>query len=147
MASPQVLTAFTALSATVVPSDANTLSGDMTALSNLGFSDLKAVEIVCLIALLNGYTGTNYTSNHAQLIQDAKSFMGGFSLIYREEPEIVTQMQTALTWGSTRAKVAGSISTDVWSLLATGKDFRCLPLETLNKIIFFLRYKLALLSV
>lgn len=146
MASLQVLTAFTALSSPVKVTDAKTLAADMSALADLGFSDLRAVSIVCKIDELNAYSGTDYTSNHAQLMQDAKSFMGGFSLMDHQEPLAEMQMRTAMDWGAAKAKNA-SLSTDVAALLNTGRDFMSAPLETLNKVYLFLRYKLALLSV
>ena len=146
----QTLIALTALSTPPKLTDNKTLAANMSALTNLGATDLKAIQIEGLAHKLYGAGGDDYRAgtashNHAQLIQDATSFMGGISIVSGETSENLALAQAALDWGAGYVEDA-TLSTDVSTLLGISRDFRALPEETLNRIILFLKYRLALLG-
>jgi hypothetical protein len=138
----QTLSPLIAVSSPVVITDSNTLLGDMSALDNLGRSQIKTVGIIGMIRAL-AQIGSDYTADHAQLIQDATTFMGGISLVDDNgATKTVLILQAVLAWGAGYAADA-TTPTDVNDLLAEGRDLIALPEETLNRIYFFLFYVLS----
>lgn len=121
----------------------NGIAADMAALDGLGSASLKAIQIVCLIIVNNAAGDTNYTNNHTQLISDANVMFGGISIIDDTDASYNLKLiQTVLVWALAKDTVAATTG-DVDTLLNTGRDFRTLPEETLNRIILFLQYMMS----
>ena len=138
----QKLTPLTALSSPVKLTDSDTLVADMSALDNLGRSQIKTVGIIGMIHALS-QIGTDYRANHAQLIQDATTFMGGISLVDDNgATKTVLILQAVVAWGAGYDADA-TTPTDVNALLAEGRDLIALSEETLNRIFFYLFYALS----
>lgn len=138
----QTLTPLTAVSSPVVITDSNTLVANMSALDDLGRSQIKTVGIIGMIHAL-AQLGADYRTNHAQLIQDATTFMGGISLVDDNgATKTVVILQAVVAWGAGYVGDA-TTPTDVNDLLAEGRDLIALAEETLNRIYFFLFYSLS----
>ena len=141
----QTLKAFTALSSPVVVTDSKTLVWDLAAVANLAPVQLKAINILGMIYSLAAVVGkTNYKTKHAQLIQDATSFMGGISLVDDgDKSQQVEALDAVVSWDVGFTTGSG-LSADVNTLLAEARDLIALPAETLNRLYYFLFYSLAL---
>jgi hypothetical protein len=99
---------------------------------NLSSQDRKTLAILGLIYKLNNAGGANYKTNHAGLIQDATVYTGGISQFSLEAA------MAALDWNT--GNVADvTLSTDVPTLMKEGRDLDDLPVQTLDRIIAFLR--------
>lgn len=136
MASPIVLTATAAPGATPITFNATAAKNFASNYSKLGQGQLArklaiVVGIIGLIDKLNNAGGANYTSNHSGLIQDTQVFTGAISNF---DPLIARAVND---WNTGNA--AAGTSTDVWSLMTTGKDLIELPDNTLERISAFLR--------
>lgn len=145
----QVLQALPALSATVVQKDNKKMVSNMAALFNLGWADIKAITILGLLHAL--YATKDYRSNHPLLIQEATVLFGGISIMDDGGGSLNNSVLDAVfAWNlgyKTDPYAVGTplgISTDVSVILKEGRDFRVLPEQTLNRIIFLLNYRLSL---
>ena len=138
----QTLTALTALSTPVKLTDSNTLIKDLAAVENLAPSQLKAIAILGMIYSCDSSNGTTYKTHHATVIQYAKTFMGGLSLLDQVGVnKQVDALMAVLAWSAGHSADA-TLSADVNTLLKEARDFLAVPEEALNRIFWFLFYAL-----
>jgi len=139
----QTLAALPALTSPVTLAQSKTFVGDMAAINNVGTAGIKTIGILGKIYKLAAAGGTNYKTNHPQLIQDAASLFGGVQMLTDLGlSENVYLAQAVQDWSNGRAADA-TLSADVPTLLKEGRDFLALPVETLNRLRLLLNYKIA----
>lgn len=142
MAVGQNLVVLPALSSPVKLTDSNTLAANMSAMTNLGLAGLRTISILGRIYQLNAAGGKDYRTNHAGAIQDAKILFGGISLISGQMSQNKALIEAAIDWGDGESSDAAGLSNSVNTLLAEGRDFLELPVETLERILLMLKYRL-----
>ena len=149
----QKLTTLSALTSPVTPAQAGSggLTSNMAALANCSVIYLKAISVVAMAFELNAYGGTNYVNpeNLKQLRQDAASLFGGISLLGDEQNLQMVRIRASLDWAAAAAKVGASFTgsySDVNAILAFDPKLLDTSLEMLDRMIFLLRYKLAVIG-
>lgn len=133
----QTLTSLSQVTSPATLTMSNALAANMAALSDLGERDLKALTVIGLIHA--NYTTFDYRTNHAQLMADARKYLGGMSLInFHGTSYNALLIQAVLAW-NVGLGVDGALSTSVNTLLNEGRDLLALPAETLDRLILYLQ--------
>ena len=132
-------------SSPVVITQSKTLVADMAAVENLTKVELKAIAILGMIYSLASIFGKpNFKADHAGLIQDSITFMGGISLLDDTDTnKQFTAILAVISWSGGNA-ADPTLSADVNTLLKEARDFIALPEETLNRIFLTLLYGLSI---
>lgn len=143
----QTLTPWAANSLTsgsIKPTNASTLSGNITAIANLDNRQVVALSVLGKIYELHAKGGTDYRTNHAQLRTDSTNFMGVFSNIEpARQGDLAARIQAVLDWNA-GYQADSTIGTDVNSLVSNMGGLRETPETTLLWEYFFLLYQLAI---
>ena len=141
----QTLVTLPSPSVPVVITDSETLVADLAAVENLAKVQLKGIAILGMIYSLASILGKpDFRTNHASLIQQSVTFMGGISLLDDTDTnKQLTAILAVISWSGGNA-ADPTLSTDVNDLLNEARDFIALPEETLNRIFFTLLYGLSI---
>lgn len=102
---------------------------------NISDRDRLTIAILGLIYELNAAGGANYKTNHAGLIQDSVVFSGGISNLNQKTAEAANDWNAGVVADAT-------LSTDVPTLLAEGRDLDNLSELQLERVLAFLRAQL-----
>lgn len=139
----QTLVALPAITSPVTVVQAATLSANVAAIVNLDNRMTLGLTVISKIRQLKAAGGTDYTTNHKQLRQDAQSFFGGWKYPgFESGSSLVATIKAVIDWNAALAADA-TTPTDVNALVAEMAGFRETPELTLNLIYHFLLYKLA----
>lgn len=142
-----VLTAFPALTSTVVRSNATTLSTDIAQIANFNNQEVLALSIVALTYVLAHAGGVDYRSNHPQLNTDAQTFMGAFSWVANRRPgDLLDKMDAVIDWN--RAfDLDATITTNINTIITAMKRFQDHSDGDLRMHIIYLRYACSIKGV
>lgn len=139
----QTLVVLSAPSTPPVATEADALSANLSAISNLNNQELLALRVIAKAYQLTQNGGTNYKANYPLLISSAATLLGAFNIVIAPyNAEILGRIEAVLDWSAAYTATA-TLPTDVQDLVNLMGVLRLLPEATLMRIICFLKWKLA----
>ena len=115
----------------------------MALLANLAPQQLKGITILSLVYLANAAGKTDYRAAHRQLVSDAVSFFGGTSIVSDVDSSYnLLLIEAVVAWQGAYDSDA-TLSTSVNTLLNLAGHLKDLPIDTQDRVIFFLQNMLA----